>query len=371
MRFGRRLRRCRNDAHRACRLALGADIRDGAESCPQALPSSAIRRVARRAFNRCPSDRFVAMEKHLSTDAVRPSERIAYWSDAVCSAFVRLDLECDARLPFRSELEIRETAKFDFIAVSGSAQRVRRSARHVSDDPAESLIVMLQRQGDCIATQDGREIRLPPGSLAFLDSRRPYDLHFPAPFRQTVVKVPARMLEHRLGALSTYTSRPVAAGCRPGRLACMAIAELGREKRDNLALPLADIAFDLFGLALAEVVRRAPGAATMAGMRVQWAKAQIRSGLRDPALSPAAVAAQQGVSLRLLQRLFAAEGSSLAGYIAEQRLLRCRDALRDPSQAGRSITDIALSWGYSDASHFSTSFRRRFGHPPSELRRTA
>ena len=229
----------------------------------------------------------------------------------------------------------------------------------MSDDPAESLIVMLQRQGDCIAGQDGREIHLPPGSLAFLDSRRPYELHFPAAFRQTVVKVPARMLEHRLGALSTYTSRPVAAACRPGRLARMAIAELSREKRDNLVLPLADIAFDLFGLALAEVVRRAPGAPSLARMRVQWAKAQIRSCLRDPGLSPAAVAAQQGVSLRLLQRLFAAEGSSLAGHIAEQRLLRCRDALCDPSQSRRSITDIALSWGYSDASHFSTSFRRR------------
>ena len=310
------------------------------------------------------------METRFSTDAVKPSERIAYWKDAVCSAFVRLDLDCDARLPFRSALAIRETAKFDFISVSGSAQRVSRSARHVSDDPAESLIVMLQRHGDCIATQDGREIHLSPGSLTFLDSRRPYGLHFPASFRQTVVKVPARTLEHRLGPLSVYTSRPVEAACRPGRLARMAIAELGRETSDSMAMPLANIAFDLFGLALADVVRRAPGATAMAVMRVQWAKAQIGASLRDPDLSPAAVAAHQGVSLRLLQRLFAAEGSSLASHIVEQRLLRCRDALRDPSQSNRSITDIAMAWGFSDASHFSASFRRRFGQAPRDMRRS-
>ena len=308
------------------------------------------------------------MEKHLSTDAVRPSERIAYWNDAICSAFVRLDLECDPRLPFHSELGIRETAQFDLISVAGSAQRVSRSPRHVSDDPAESLIVMLQLQGDCIATQDGREIHLPARSLAFLDSRRPYALRFPAAFRQTVVKVPARMLEHRLGALSAYTSRSVEGRSRPGRLARMAIAELGREKRDNVALPLANIAFDLLGLALAEVGQRAPGTPRMAAMRVQWARAQILASLRDPELSPAFVAARQGVSLRLLQRLFAAEGSSLAGHIVEQRLLRCRDALRDPGQSARSITDIALSWGFSDASHFSTAFRRRFGHAPRDAR---
>ena len=114
--------------------------------------------------------------------------------------FVRLDLECDPRAPFHCELGIRRTEKFDLISVAGSAQRVSRSPRHVSEDPAESLIVMLQHEGDCIATQDGREIHLPARALAFLDSRRPYSLRFPAAFRQTVVKVGPGVLEHRLGS---------------------------------------------------------------------------------------------------------------------------------------------------------------------------
>ena len=120
------------------------------------------------------------METRLSTDTVKPSDRIAYWRDAICSTFVRLDLECDPRSPFHCELGIRRTEKFDLISVAGSAQRVSRSPRHVSEDPAESLIVMLQHEGDCIATQDGREIHLPARALAFLDSRRPYSLRFPA-----------------------------------------------------------------------------------------------------------------------------------------------------------------------------------------------
>jgi AraC-like DNA-binding protein len=309
------------------------------------------------------------MEKRLSTDAVRPAERVAYWSDAICATFVRLDLECDRQLPFRSELEMREGPNFDLISVAGSAQKVSRSARHVGDDPAESLIVMLQQHGDCVATQDGREMHLPARALAFLDSRRPYTLRFPGDFRQTVVKVPARVLEHRLGRLDAYTSRTVEGRSRPGRLARLAIAELGRERRLSVAAPLASIAFDLFGLALAEAGLQAPEVPPMAALRVQWAKAHIHETLRDPALTPARVAAEQGVSLRLLQRHFAAEGSSLAEHIAEQRLLRCREALRDPAQAQRSITEIALSWGWSDPSHFSTAFRRRFGMAPREARR--
>ena len=308
------------------------------------------------------------MEKHFSTDAVLPSERISYWKDAICSTFVRLDVQCDPRLPFHSELGIRRTPQFDLISVAGSAQKVSRSPRHVDDDRAESLIVMLQLQGDCIATQDGREVHLPARALTFLDSRRPYELRFPAPFRQTVVKVPVGVLEHRLGSLCAYTSRPVERQSRPGRLARIAILELGREQRDNVAVPLANIAFDLFGLALAEAGQRAPGRPRMAAMRVQWAKAQILASLRDPELSPAQVAARQGVSLRLLQRHFAAEGPGLAEFMLEQRLLRCRDALADASQSKRSITELALSWGFNDLSHFSTAYRRRFGHPPREAR---
>lgn len=308
------------------------------------------------------------MDDHLSTDAVKPSERISYWRDAICSTFVQLDLECDARLPFHCQLGIRRTEKFDLISVAGSAQRVSRSLRHVSDDRAESLIVMLQHEGDCIATQDGREIHLPARALTFLDSRRPYSLRFPAAFRQTVIKVGAGMLEHRLGPLSGYTSRSIEGRSRSGRLARIALGELGRERRDNVATPLASIAFDLFGLALAEIGQASAGPARMGEMRVQWAKAQIAASLRDPGLAPSVVAAKQGVSLRLLQRLFAAEGTSLSECILEQRLLRCRDALREPGQAARSITEIALSWGFADASHFSRAFRRRFARSPRDAR---
>ena len=106
----------------------------------------------------------------------------------------------------------------------------------------------------------------------------------------------------------------------------------------------------------------------MATLRVRWAKAHALEALRDPDLSPKRIAERQGVSPRLLQRLFAAERSSLADFIAEQRLLRCERELRDPLHSARSITDIALSWGFNDASRFAKVFRRRFGESPREMR---
>jgi AraC family transcriptional regulator, positive regulator of tynA and feaB len=51
----------------------------------------------------------------------------------------------------------------------------------------------------------------------------------------------------------------------------------------------------------------------------------------------------------------------------ENRLEACRKALRD--QPGRSISEIAWGWGFNDLSHFTKSFRARFGLSPREWRR--
>jgi hypothetical protein len=309
------------------------------------------------------------METRLSTDTVKPSDRIAWWRDAICSTFVRLDLECDPRSPFRCELGIRRTEKFDLISVAGSAQRVSRSPRHVSEDPAESLIVMLQQEGDCVATQDGREIHLPARTLAFLDSRRPYSLRFPAAFRQTVVKVGPGVLEHRLGSLSAYTSRPVEPRSRPGRLARIALGELGREKRDNVALPLANIAFDLLGLALSEVGRSA--ASRHAWPRCGCIGRRRRSPRRCAIPSSRRRSSRRSRASRSACCSASSPPRARASRTASSSSACCAVTTRCGSRRRRHAPSptFALSWGFADASHFARAFRRRFAQAPSEARR--
>jgi len=303
-----------------------------------------------------------------TTDAVRPAQRLSFWKDAICTAFVRLELECDSRRPFHAALTARSMPRFDCISVSGSAQQVRRSERLVGEDLADSLILMRQLHGSCVATQGDSVLSLPEGGIVLLDSRRPYSLSFPGDFVQTVIKLPASAMEQRLGRSAACSGRALPSDCPTSRLAGLAIDELARETRESVALPLSTIAFDLLALALAQSLPATVPAPRMAAMRVAWAKAHVLDNLRDPTLEPLGVAARQGISLRLLQRHFAAQGESLAAFVLEQRLQRCRDALQDPAQARRTITDIALSWGFGDSARFSRAFRQRFGHAPSDGR---
>jgi transcriptional regulator GlxA family with amidase domain len=61
----------------------------------------------------------------------------------------------------------------------------------------------------------------------------------------------------------------------------------------------------------------------------------------------------------------------LSRMIWQQRLTACRRELADASMAHRSVSDIAFSWGFNEAAHFSRSFREQFGLSPREWRQAA
>jgi AraC-like DNA-binding protein len=98
-------------------------------------------------------------------------------------------------------------------------------------------------------------------------------------------------------------------------------------------------------------------------------KMAIDARLSDPNLKPASAAAAAGISVRYANGLLAEENSSVERYILHRRLERCRSALADPLQAHRMVGEIAFSWGFSDHSHFTRSFRRAFGMTPGDCRR--
>ncbi|GAB2468531.1 helix-turn-helix domain-containing protein [Promicromonospora xylanilytica] len=87
--------------------------------------------------------------------------------------------------------------------------------------------------------------------------------------------------------------------------------------------------------------------------------------LTDPALSPAAVAQQLNVSVRTLQRAFAAEGQSVSAYIRERRLDEARRALVTRPRR-MTVTEIAARWQFADGSHFTRAFRDRYGRTPTD-----
>lgn len=66
-------------------------------------------------------------------------------------------------------------------------------------------------------------------------------------------------------------------------------------------------------------------------------------------------------------RVFRAHhGMTIAGYVRHLRVAWAQEQLRQP---GRVASEVALAAGFADQSHFTRSFRRVMGRPPSVWRR--
>jgi len=83
--------------------------------------------------------------------------------------------------------------------------------------------------------------------------------------------------------------------------------------------------------------------------------------LGEQTLSPSVIAEAIGISIRHLHRVFSVTGCSVGDYIRVLRLDQCRRDLSNARLLDRSITEIAFARGFSDAAHFSHSFRKQFG----------
>ncbi|WP_246686028.1 AraC family transcriptional regulator [Mesorhizobium sp. B3-1-3] len=92
----------------------------------------------------------------------------------------------------------------------------------------------------------------------------------------------------------------------------------------------------------------------------------IKDGAADPDFGPNEVAAEAGISLRYLQKLFTERGSTCSECIFSVRLDQAARLVqrRASLSTKQPLSEIAYSCGFRDYTHFARKFRDRFGHPP-------
>lgn len=56
-------------------------------------------------------------------------------------------------------------------------------------------------------------------------------------------------------------------------------------------------------------------------------------------------------------------------FVNQYRIEEAQQALKDPSQAGRTVLDIAYASGFNSKSPFNSAFKKLTGMTPSQYRR--
>lgn len=308
-----------------------------------------------------------------TTADVGERDRLAYWREAICEAYVRLGCEAPRRQPFFGRIRLSRAGSAGMSVVTSTAQHVVRRPQDMARSRDDCMLVSLQRKGTGRVVQGGREAFLRPGDFAFYSSSERYELIFREPFEQLVVQVPKSAVVGRIPVAEMLTAIPVRSLGAAGSLVGRDLARLAEGVRADADATVSqerviDLVCGGFGAILPSRLRDMRSHELLTALRIE---SFIVSNLARADLDRALVAAAMGMSVRRINEILAATGSSVSARIRTARLERIRRDLSDPALARMSIGEIAAKWGFSDVAHVSRLFSRAFGMSPRQYRQTA
>ncbi|MEU0469779.1 helix-turn-helix domain-containing protein [Amycolatopsis sp. NPDC006131] len=235
----------------------------------------------------------------------------------------------------------------------------RRGPRRAARTGRPYLGVMVVRRGRETVALGDTTADLRPGDVVVWRSDRPARFEVHAPQRKQTLIVPLAALAdvpggHRLFRTVVLDGSAPAVRLFTGYLGVLSHT-LDRLGPAELATARS-AALDLFSAAAQHDSAPAPLALMEA-----WIERHLASG----EVTPAAIAAAHGMSVRSVYRVFAEAGTTVAAFVRDRRLARAR---RELATGADPIADIALRWGFADASHFTRAFRARYGCTPRDHR---
>ncbi|MFD4196857.1 AraC-like ligand-binding domain-containing protein [Amycolatopsis thermoflava] len=310
----------------------------------------------------------------LDTQLVDADDRFDAYRETVSKTFVPLR-PCPSTHPggFECRLDSHSLGMVQISTIKATPHAVVRTPAAARRSGEAFFKLGLQMSGTARLEQDERQATLGPGEFAIYDTTRPYRLEFLSDYHIVVVMFPRSLLRLPAGRLGSITARSVSGRTGLGALLSPLLAGLepGFGAGTKAGAHLGDAVLDLIAACFSAGDGEAAAPVSRRHELIAGVRSHIEAHLSDPALDVASIAGALHISTSYLQKLFASESSSVAAYIRERRLDRCRRDLADPANCHRSAAAIASRWGLHDASHFSRLFRQTYGMTPGEYRAAA
>jgi AraC-like DNA-binding protein len=305
----------------------------------------------------------------VTTDAVAPRDRAPQWCEWVSRHFCGLQSDLYGDTAFDGQIASTRAGDVVMTRLEADRHQVLRTAAMVRTSDVGYLKIVAPWQGSAVVHQQGREACARDGAWVIYDTTGSYHIENPERVDHLIVMVPKDGLMDRSQRFDGVLAR---------RLGANGISRVALETMRNTYLELpnmseaaaqgaGELIKQLVRLSLMELGGQETTITQREALRDRI-RGYVQQHLRDPELSVDAIARALNCSRRHLYNAFAGDGETIAAYIQRLRLEAC---VRDLQQAGphaRPITDIALSWGFGNPSHFSRVFRDHTGKSPSEFR---
>lgn len=306
------------------------------------------------------------------TSVVPPPERWDLWAQTVSQLVVAHELFGPPGPGVDVRMSAAQVGPLTFVDVEASAraQRIRRTPRLARTTPGEHYALGLVHRGAMRVSCDGRQAVVRRGDLMFYDCARPYTTVADERVHVLTCVVPRDLLRVPPARAAQLMGMVIPGGTGTGWLIAPFLERLARLAEGGMADVdrVAEAALDLIeSLCAGCDPRERPRHGELA-LRI---RAYIEAHLGDPRLSPEQIARAHHISKRTLHRLFESQRTTVARFVQERRLERCRADLRDPEQMHEPISWIAVRHGLPSSQHFARLFRAAYGCTPRDYRRGA
>lgn len=309
----------------------------------------------------------------VSTDEVLPEQRVAYWESFNSSALIGLRCSAFSSHGLKARARSFDLETVRITDIRGNEHVVERSAPMVRTYPKDSIFACLLLEGEGFFYQSGQCVPIRPGDVIVYSTDIPYLYGFTRDSRQLIVEATADQLLGRGFAGRPQAPVKLDAQLRSGRLLARVLWSTAVE---FVANPYAEASSSVAARScqlLRELLTASGSGPRGEGSdgalwKLLRAETFIADHLSEPDLTAQLIARRLNLSVRHLNRLFAARQTTVSQWILTQRLERAEQDL--VSVRGRSIAigDVAFRWAFASQAHFSRCFKGRYGLTPTEYR---
>lgn len=325
---------------------------------PGGLPTGADRAIRQRREEFADLSSAAAADKELLLEQVIAATHV--------DMSVRLIHPGEAR-SFAASVRRRWFDDLALVDVSCDPCSGRRGTKRARQDDRPYLGVMVLREGRESVVLGETSADLVPGDGIVWRSDQPARFVVHESQRKQTLIVPLSALSECIGGHTLFRS-VFLDGRAPSMKLFTRYLDLLSETGGDLGPPelsaARSAALELFAAAARGSVGDG-GPMSSAATTLAVVKRWIERNLAVVDVTPNAIAAAHGVSVRTIYRLFADADETVSGFVRSRRLARARLDLVSSSD---SVAAVAARWGFVDASHLARAFRSRYGSAPGEYR---
>jgi AraC family transcriptional regulator, positive regulator of tynA and feaB len=267
---------------------------------------------------------------------------------------------------FTGRARLRRVYGLVAMDLSCNAQRVERTQRDARLDGVDHYYAVFQVAGGSTVIQNDQAVKLAVGDAALVDSARPITYASESSYGHFALQLPRQSLVSHLG-FDPQGGLWRRGGTAAGRVLFDLVRDAGQSGGPGFSPAESYLQLAVYDLIGALFASSDPSPLSLHTDKL-FARIRgiVNDGFGDPDFGPCEVAAEAGISLRYVQKLFTQRGSTCSEFMYALRLDHAARLLERRTLLGTNqpLSEIAYVCGFRDYTHFARKFHHRFGYAP-------